>query len=99
MGRRRWFDGSLARMFEYIALTGDGMLPINASVAATKTAIVLKYKQSSGEIVKRLRGSEAAMLGPEPAKPFTPAPKVSKKPSLPRDTPSSSPARRPPPRA
>jgi uncharacterized protein GlcG (DUF336 family) len=37
-----------------VLLVGDGMMPINGAIAAHKAAVVLKYKEASGVIMKRL---------------------------------------------
>jgi uncharacterized protein GlcG (DUF336 family) len=37
-----------------VMLTGDGVSPITQADAAIKTATVLKYQQSSGEVMKRM---------------------------------------------
>jgi uncharacterized protein GlcG (DUF336 family) len=49
-------------------LTGDGVPPIMNAIAATKTATVLKFKVSSGEVMKRLEtdASLAAQIKNDP---------------------------------
>ena len=42
-----------------VLLTGDGVPPIMNMIAATKTATVLKFKVSSGEVMKRLESDPA----------------------------------------
>jgi glc operon protein GlcG len=37
-----------------VLLTGDGMQPINAAIAATKVAAVLRFKEPSGVTMKRM---------------------------------------------